>query len=83
MLLRNLMYTPFRGRQRRHKLTVVSHRGQESFNVAVMGYENSPTYMQRQFDRLLQVYRQFARVYVDDIVIYSKKLEEHLAHLRH
>lgn len=52
MLLRNLMYTPFRGRQRRHKLTVVSHRRQESFNVAVMGYEDSPAYVQRQIGRL-------------------------------
>ncbi len=56
----------------RHKLTVVSHRGQESFNVAVMGYKNSPAYVQRQIDRLLRAFRQFARAYVDDIVIFSR-----------
>ena len=66
----------------RHKLTVVSHRGQESFNVAVMGYKNSPAYVQRQIDRLLRAYRKFARAYVDDIVIFSRTLEEHLSHLR-
>lgn len=66
----------------RHKLTVVSHRGQESFNVAVMGYKNSPAYVQRQIDRLLRPHRGFSRAYVDDIVVYSKTLEEHLAHLR-
>jgi len=65
----------------RHKLTVVSHRGQESFNVAVMGFKNSPAYVQRQIDRLLRPFRTFARAYVDDIVIYSKTLKEHLRHL--
>ena len=66
----------------RHKLTVVSHRGQETFNVAVMGYKNSPAYVQRQIDRLLRRFRAFARAYVDDVVIYSKTLEEHVHHLR-
>ena len=65
----------------RHKLTVVSHRGQEQFNVAVMGYTNSPAYVQRKIDAILRVFRAFARAYVDDIVVFSKTLEEHLAHL--
>ena len=29
----------------RHRLTVSSHRGQESFKVPVMGYRNSPAYV--------------------------------------
>ena len=66
----------------RHKLTVVSHRGQESFNVAVMGYKNSPAYVQRQIDRLLRTLRGFARAYVDDIVIFSHTRKEHESHLR-
>lgn len=66
----------------RHRLTVVSHRGQESFNVAVMGSKNSPAYVQRQIDHLLREYRQYAKAYVDDIVIFSKTLDEHLFHLR-
>ena len=66
----------------RHKLTVVSHRGQETFNVAVMGYKNSPAYVQRQIDRILRCFRSFTRAYVDDVVIFSRSLEEHLNHLR-
>ena len=66
----------------RHKLTVITHRGQESFNVAVMGYKNSPAYVQRQIDRLLRALRKFARAYVDDVVVFSKTLEEHVDHLR-
>ena len=65
----------------RHKLTVVSHRGQEQFNVAVMGFKNSPLYVQRKIDTILRVYRAFARAYVDDIVVFSQTLEEHLSHL--
>ncbi len=40
----------------RHKLTVISHWGQKSFNVAVMRFKNLPTYVQRQIDHLLQLF---------------------------
>lgn len=66
----------------RHRLTVVTHRGQEYFKVAVMGYKNSVAYVQRHMDRLLWPYRGFARAYVDDMVIFSKTLTDHLMHLK-
>lgn len=68
----------------RHKLTVVSHRGSEYFKVAVMGFKNSPPYVQRQIDRILREYRcqLFAKAFVDDVATYSKTFEEHLEHLR-
>lgn len=34
----------------RHRLTVASHREQETFKVAVMGYRNTPAYVQRMTD---------------------------------
>jgi Reverse transcriptase (RNA-dependent DNA polymerase)/RNase H-like domain found in reverse transcriptase/Integrase zinc binding domain len=66
----------------RHKLTVVSHRGQEQYCVAPMGYKNSPPYVQRQTDQILRPHREYARAYIDDFVIHSKKFREHLQHLR-
>lgn len=66
----------------RHKLTVVSHRGQEQYNVALMGYKGSPPYVQRQTDRILRPIRDFAKAYVDDMIAFSKTLSEHLEHLR-
>ena len=66
----------------RHKLTVVTHRGQKTFNVAVMGYKNSPAYVQRQIDRLLRAHRAFAKAFIDDVVIHSATLEDHVQHLR-
>src|SRR5277367_4270291 len=65
----------------RHKLTVISHRGQEHFNVCVMGFKNSPAYVQRCIDILLQD-DPWAHAYIDDVVIASHTLEEHTQHLR-
>lgn len=69
--------------EHRHRLTVISHRGRESFRVPVMGYRNSPAYVQRMIDTILRPYPygQFCRVYVDDIVIFSSSLEEHIQYL--
>jgi hypothetical protein len=47
-----------------------------------MGFKNSVSYVQRQIDRVLHPYRDFARAYIDDVVIFSKTLDEHIAHLR-
>ena len=66
----------------RHKLTIVSHRGQEESTVALMGYKGSPPYVQRQTDSILRPLRAFARAFVDDIVIFSHTLAEHLQHLQ-
>lgn len=68
----------------RHKLTVVSHRGQEQYKVAVMGFKNTPPYAQRQIDRILREAgcQLFAKAYIDDILIFSETLEDHVQHLR-
>ena len=65
----------------RHHLIVSSHRGQESFKVPVMGYRNSPPYVQQIIDHILCPFRLFCRAYVDDIVIFLNLLEEHVEHL--
>jgi len=48
----------------------------------VIGYKNSPTYVQRQINRLLRPFRQFTKAYVNDIIIYSKTLNNHVSYLR-
>ena len=47
-----------------------------------MRYKNSSTYVQRQINRLLRVYRRFARIYIDNIVIFFRTLKKHIVHLR-
>ena len=66
----------------RHKLIVISHRDQEFFNVAIMSYKNSSTYVQRHIDRVLREHRRYAKAYVDDVVIFFRNLQNHMTHLR-
>ena len=47
-----------------------------------MKYKNSSSYVQRQTDKLLRSYKKFVKVYVNDIIIHFKTLQEHLNHLR-
>jgi hypothetical protein len=50
-------------------------------NVTIMRYKDSPLYVQRIIDIILRPYRQFARYYVDDIIIFSKNFEEYIEYL--
>ena len=65
----------------RHKFTIMSHRGQKTFNVIVMSYKNSSVYVQKQIDRVLRSF-DFARTYVNDIVVFFNTLKDHLTHFR-
>ena len=47
-----------------------------------MNYKNNSIYVQRQIDRLLRQQRRFARIYVNDIVIFFKTKKKHQRHLR-
>ena len=67
----------------RHRLTVVTHKEQKTFNVVVMRYRNSLVYVQKQIDRILRFCRHFARAYIDDIVIFFKFMNEHISHLKY
>ena len=66
----------------RHKLTVVIHRELKNFNVTVMKFRNFLAYVQRQIDRSLRENRDYVRIYIDDIIIFSKSLQDHLSHFR-
>ena len=65
-----------------YKQTIVTHRGQETFLVPVMGNRNSIAYVQRQMDTILRDFRDFVKAYIDDVVVRSTSLDEHLMHLR-
>ena len=46
-----------------------------------MNFRNNFAYVQRQIDIVLRQYHVFARVYIDDIVVFNKILKKHLKHL--
>lgn len=61
---------------------VTPHRGQEMLCVATMGLMNSPGFFQHRMELLLGEYLwKFLLVYIDDIIIFSRNLKDHLVHL--
>ena len=64
----------------KHKLIVMNHRKQKSFNVVVIKYKNSFAYVQRQINRFLRKFRKFVRVYVNDIIIFFHIKTKHETH---
>ena len=66
----------------RHKLTIINHKKQESFNVIVINYKNLSAYVQKQINRLSRSYCKHAKTYVNDIMIFFKTLKKHKQHLR-
>ena len=69
-------------RSDRFKFTVVSHCGQKEFSVALINYKSSSPYVQRQTDKMFRFCKHFAKAYVNDIIIHSRSLKEHLVYLR-
>ena len=66
----------------REKTAFVTHNGLHEFNVMPFGLANSGASFQRLMGHILRglEYR-FALIYIDDIVIFSKSIKEHLTHL--
>ena len=65
-----------------YKLTVVTHREQKIFLISVISCRNSVAYVQRQINALLRRLQKFVKAYINDIVVRSKSLREHIYHLR-
>ncbi|CAF4695555.1 unnamed protein product, partial [Rotaria sp. Silwood2] len=65
----------------RHKTAFITSEGLYEWNVLAQGLKNSPPSFQRVMTDILSPYRQFALVYIDDIVVYSRSFEEHLRHI--
>ena len=47
-----------------------------------MNYKNSSSYVQKQTNKLLRSCKNIVKIYVNDIITYSRTLKKHLAHLR-
>ncbi|KAE8227817.1 hypothetical protein CF326_g7271 [Tilletia indica] len=63
----------------RWKTAFVCHRGLFQYKTVPFGLRNAPAVFQRLMDRLLAALRwRHAVVYIDDIVVASRSMEEHL-----
>ena len=66
----------------REKTVFVSPKGLYQFITMPFGLSGAPATFQRMMDSVLMGTEAFAGVYLDDIVIYCKTWQDHLAHLR-
>ena len=66
----------------RKKTAFICHKGLFEFVRMPFGLANGPSHFQRVMDFVFRdLLGQFVMVYIDDIVIYSKNLSEHIKHL--
>ncbi|KAE8217350.1 hypothetical protein CF319_g8539 [Tilletia indica] len=66
----------------RWKTAFITHKGLYQYKRVPFGLRSAPAYFQRFMDQLLGPMRWIcALVYLDDVVVYTRTLEEHLAAL--
>ena len=61
---------------------MILYKKQKQFNVTLMSFKNSSSYMQRQTNQILRFYQKNLKVYMNDIIIFFKILDEYVKHLR-
>ena len=68
--------------QDKHKTAFVCEYGQYEFNRMPFGLTNAPSTFQRLMNRILKpVLYESVLVYLDDIIIFSKTVDEHISHI--
>lgn len=66
----------------REKTAFCCHRGLFEFNVMPFGLVNAPSIFSQLIAIALQGLEKFTVAYLDDILIYSETLEDHLSHIK-
>ncbi|KAM9945020.1 hypothetical protein ACTFIT_003270 [Dictyostelium discoideum] len=62
--------------------TAFSFKGKlYQFRREPFGMKNSPAYFNKWIQSIIEEFKDFARAYVDDIIIFSKTLDDHITHV--
>ena len=64
-------------------MSIVSHKNQEIFNIIIMRFINSVSYVQYQINDILQSLYEFVQTYINNIIVFSKTLKKYKNHLHH
>src|SRR5437667_6862808 len=63
------------------KFTIISHHDLKIVSIALMSYQEFSLYAQYMMNMIFRFYKFFTHYYINDIVIFSKILKNHLKHL--
>ena len=66
----------------KEKTAFTCHRGLYEYNVMPFGLANAPGVFQELMSVVLQDLGKFAMAYLDDIIIFSPSIEEHIKHIQ-
>lgn len=81
-ILKGFFQQPLKPEDKWKTTFVTPHRGLQRLTVSTMGLKTSPAFFQHRMDGLFGQYLwQFVLVYIDDIIVFSKTIEQHLQHL--
>ena len=65
----------------KHKFMIINHQKSEQWNVIIIKYKNSSVYVQQQIDLMFKFFKEFARAYMNDVIIFFNFLKKHFRHL--
>ena len=65
----------------KYKTGFVTPFGHYEWNVMPFGLKNAPSEFQKIMNEIFNQYSHFSIVYIDDVLIYSKSIDEHWKHL--
>ena len=66
----------------RYKTAFTVPFGHYEWNVVPFGLKNAPSDFQNIMNNIFNNYSEFIIVYIDDVLVYSKSIEQHIKHLK-
>ena len=61
---------------------MTSYQKLEYFKIVIISFKGSLFYVQRIINKKLRSLKNFVKVYIDDLITFSKDFDLHLEHLR-